>query len=67
MKIVGLSFINVILILFTVLIHKIIYRVLLLNYDSLALYWGIFVAVFFVLNVVVNSLFLKKTIGSRER
>ncbi|PGU93677.1 bacteriocin-like WGxF protein [Bacillus thuringiensis] len=61
MKIVGLTLLNCILILFTVLIHKIIYRVLLLNYESLTMYWGTFIAVFFLLNLLTNIIFLKKS------
>ncbi|WP_241139434.1 bacteriocin-like WGxF protein [Bacillus mycoides] len=61
MKIVGLTLLNCILILFTVLIHKIIYRVLLLSYESLIMYWGTFVAVFFLLNLLTNIIFLKKS------
>ncbi|MGM7634444.1 bacteriocin-like WGxF protein [Bacillus sp. Hm123] len=60
MRIVGLSLLNCFLILFTVLIHKIIYRTMLLNYESLIMYWGIFVAVFFVLNILSNIIFIKK-------
>ncbi len=59
MKVVGLTLINCFLILLTVLIHKIIYRVMLLNYESLIMYWGIFVLVFFVLNILVNIVFVK--------
>jgi hypothetical protein len=59
MKIFGLAIINSVAILLTVLIHKVIYRILLLSYDSLVLYWGIFVSVFFVLSVLINIFFLK--------
>ncbi|OAX50893.1 bacteriocin-like WGxF protein [Paenibacillus sp. AD87] len=59
MKIFGLAIINSVAILLTVLIHKVIYRILLLSYDSLVLYWGIFVGVFFVLSVLINIFFLK--------
>ena len=43
MKGALLAFLNVLLILFTVLVHKIIFRVLGLGYDSLVLYWGLFI------------------------
>ncbi|WP_095022345.1 bacteriocin-like WGxF protein [Bacillus thuringiensis] len=59
MKIVGLTLINCILILFTVLIHKIIYRVLLLGYASLTMYWLTFITIFFLLNLLTNIVFLK--------
>ncbi|WP_232294103.1 bacteriocin-like WGxF protein [Bacillus thuringiensis] len=50
---------NCILILFTVLIHKIIYRVLLLGYASLTMYWLTFITIFFLLNLLTNIVFLK--------
>ena len=59
MKGVLLAFLNVLLILFTVLVHKIIFRVLGLGYDSLVLYWGLFVLIFFIFDVILNSLFIK--------
>lgn len=60
MKGVLLAFLNVLLILFTVLVHKIIFRVLGLGYDSLVLYWGLFVLIFFVFDVILNTFFIKK-------
>lgn len=59
MKGILLAFLNVLLILFTVLVHKIIFRVLGLGYDSLVLYWGLFVLIFFVFDVILNSFFMK--------
>ena len=59
MKGVLLAFLNVLLILFTVLVHKIIFRVLGLGYDSLVLYWGLFVLISFIFDVILNSLFIK--------
>ena len=59
MKGVLLAFLNVLLILFTVLVHKIIFRVLGLGYDSLVLYWGLFVLIFFIFDAILNSLFIK--------
>lgn len=59
MKGILLAFLNVLLILFTVLVHKIIFRVLGLGYDSLVLYWGLFVLIFFIFDVILNSLFVK--------
>lgn len=59
MKGVLLAFLNVLLILFTVLVHKIIFRVLGLGYDSLVLYWGLFVLIFFIFDVILNSFFIK--------
>ena len=59
MKGVLLAFLNVLLILFTVWVHKIIFRVLGLGYDSLVLYWGLFVLIFFIFDVILNSLFIK--------
>ncbi|WP_083910821.1 bacteriocin-like WGxF protein [Salsuginibacillus kocurii] len=60
MKIFTLTAINCILILLTVFIHKIIYRILLLDYESLVLYWGLFLLVFFPMSLVVNIIFNKK-------
>ena len=60
MKGILLAFLNVLLILFTVLVHKIIFRILGLGYDSLVLYWGLFVLIFFIFDVISNSFFIKK-------
>ncbi|MBJ8007059.1 bacteriocin-like WGxF protein [Bacillus cereus] len=60
MKIVGLTLLNCILILFTVLVHKIIYRVLLLVDYGLVMYWGLFVIIFFILNFITNIIFLAR-------
>lgn len=60
MKGILLAFLNVLLILFTVLVHKIIFRILGLGYDSLVLYWGLFVLIFFIFDVILNSFFIKK-------
>ena len=54
------AFLNVLLILFTVLVHKIIFRILGLGYDSLVSYWGLFVLIFFIFDVISNSFFIKK-------
>ncbi|MBP1995827.1 bacteriocin-like WGxF protein [Paenibacillus eucommiae] len=62
MRILGLSLVNCFLILLTVFIHKIIYRTMFLRYDNLIMYWGIFVAVFLVLNILTNIIFLKRNI-----
>lgn len=64
MKNVVMSFINCLLILITVGIHKVIYRMLNLDYESLIVYWGSFMLIFFILNLIVNSIALmkKKTI-----
>ena len=59
MKSILLAAMNGVLILFTVLVHKIIFRVLGLGYDSLVLYWGLFVLIFFIFDVILNSLFIK--------
>ena len=60
MRGILLAFLNVLLILFTVLVHKIIFRILGLGYDSLVLYWGLFVLIFFIFDVILNSFFIKK-------
>ena len=60
MKGILLAFLNVLLILFTVLVHKIIFRILGLGYDSLVSYWGLFVLIFFIFDVILNSFFIKK-------
>ena len=57
MKGILLAAMNVVLILFTVLVHKIIFRIL--GYDSLVVYWGLFVLIFFILDVILNFFFLK--------
>ena len=50
---------NGVLILFTVLVHKIIFRILGLGYDNLVIYWGLFVLIFFIFDVILNFFFLK--------
>ncbi|EDO1173201.1 TPA_asm: bacteriocin-like WGxF protein, partial [Listeria monocytogenes] len=45
MKIIGISLVNSLLILLVVLIHKIFFRVLLLGYENLVIYWGSFVLI----------------------
>lgn len=45
------SLLNCTLILITVVIHKIVYRLLCLGYQNLFLYWGIFISIFFMLSV----------------
>ena len=55
MKGILLAAMNVVLILFTVLVHKIIFRILGLGYDSLVVYWGLFVLIFFILDVIEYS------------
>ena len=40
MKSILLAAMNGVLILFTVLVHKIIFRILGLGYDNLVIYWG---------------------------
>lgn len=59
MKGILLAAMNVVLMLFTVLVHKIIFRILGLGYDSLVVYWGLFVLIFFILDVILNFFFLK--------
>ena len=59
MKGILLAAMNVVLILFTVFVHKIIFRILGLGYDSLVVYWGLFVLIFFILDVILNFFFLK--------
>ena len=53
MKGILLAAMNVVLILFTV------FRILGLGYDSLVVYWGLFVLIFFILDVILNFFFLK--------
>ena len=60
MKGILLAAMNVVLILFTVLVHKIIFRILGLGYDSLVVYWGLFVLIFFILDVILNFFFLNQ-------
>ncbi|WP_085644701.1 bacteriocin-like WGxF protein [Listeria monocytogenes] len=60
MKIIGISFVNSLLILFVVLIHKILFRVLHLGYENLLFYWGIFIAIYFLLTLLTNKVLLSK-------
>ncbi|EFR86429.1 bacteriocin-like WGxF protein [Listeria marthii] len=60
MKIIGISLVNSLLILFVVLIHKICFRVLLLGYENLFIYWGSFVLIYFILNLITNRLLLSR-------
>lgn len=59
MKSILLAAMNGVLILFTVLVHKIIFRILGLGYDNLVIYWGLFVLIFFIFDVILNFSFLK--------
>ena len=59
MKGILLAAMNVVLILFTALVHMIIFRIVGLGYDSLVVYWGLFVLIFFILDVILNFFFLK--------
>lgn len=60
MKIIGISLVNSLLILLVVLIHKIFFRVLLLGYENLFIYWGSFVLTYFILNLITNRLLLSR-------
>lgn len=60
LRIIGRSIIDCMLILFTVLVHKIIFRMMHLGYSSLFLYWGTFVGIYFVLQIITR-IFLDKT------
>ena len=59
MKSILLAAMTGVLILFTVLVHKIIFRILGLGYDNLVIYWGLFVLIFFIFDVILNFFFLK--------
>ncbi|EPF9743650.1 bacteriocin-like WGxF protein [Listeria monocytogenes] len=61
MKIIGISLVNSLLILFMVLIHKIFFRILLLGYENLFIYWGSFVLIYFIFNLITNRLLLSRT------
>ncbi|EAD5532556.1 bacteriocin-like WGxF protein [Listeria monocytogenes] len=60
MKIIGISIVNSLLILLVVLIHKIFFRVLLLGYENLFIYWGSFVLIYFILNLITNKILLSR-------
>ncbi|EAE5289718.1 hypothetical protein E1Z40_07835 [Listeria monocytogenes] len=60
MKIIGISIVNSLLILLVVLIHKIFIRVLLLGYENLFIYWGSFVLIYFILNLITNKILLPR-------
>ncbi|QWL12478.1 bacteriocin-like WGxF protein [Listeria monocytogenes] len=60
MKIIGISLVNSLLILLVVLIHKIFFRVLLLGYENLVIYWGSFVLIYFILNLITNKILLPR-------
>ncbi|WP_088838844.1 MULTISPECIES: bacteriocin-like WGxF protein [unclassified Listeria] len=60
MKIFSITLVNTLLILVTVVIHKVIFRLFLFGYDSLIFYWGIFIIIYFLLNLMTNLVFLNK-------
>ncbi|WP_285293053.1 bacteriocin-like WGxF protein [Listeria monocytogenes] len=60
MKIIGISIVNSLLILLVVLIHKIFFRVLLLGYENLFIYWSSFVLIYFILNLITNKILLPR-------
>ena len=66
MRNILLAAMNGALILFTVLVHKMIFRILGLGYDNLMVYWGLFVLIFFILDVILNFFFLKDKIGEKR-
>lgn len=57
MKHLAIAFLNCLLIIFTGIIHKIIFRVLSLPYDNIFLYWGSFIGIFFILNIISSLIF----------
>ncbi|EMG28406.1 bacteriocin-like WGxF protein [Listeria fleischmannii] len=61
MKIFSITLVNTLLILITVLIHKVIFRMFHFGYESLIFYWGIFILIYFILNLITNSIFLNKS------
>ncbi|MBC1485600.1 bacteriocin-like WGxF protein [Listeria seeligeri] len=61
MKIIGISFVNSMLILLVVLIHKVFFRMLHLGYENLLFYWGTFIAIYFILNLLTNKILLFKS------
>ncbi|EAE4605122.1 TPA: bacteriocin-like WGxF protein [Listeria monocytogenes] len=65
MKIIGISIVNSLLILLVVLIHKIFFRVLLLGYENLFIYWGSFVLIYFILNLITNKILLPRGINRK--
>jgi len=60
LRIFGRSIIDCMLILFTVLVHKIIFRMMHLGYSSLFLYWGTFVGIYFVFQIITRILLDKR-------
>ena len=62
---VSLSLVNCFLILLTVVLHKVLYRVMLWDYQNLIKYWGIFVLIFLVLNIFSNMIFVQRRGSSK--
>lgn len=47
-------------ILFTIIVQKLIFRIMALPYNNLLLYWGSFIAIFVVIFGVANIVITKK-------
>lgn len=62
---VSLSLINCFLILLTIVLHKILYRVMLWDYQNLIKYWGVFILIFFILNIFLNMIFSQRKDSSK--
>lgn len=58
MKIIGIFLVNSFLIFLVVFIYKIFFRVLLFGYENLVIYWGFFVLIYFILNLIINKILL---------
>ena len=59
MKGILLAAMNVVLILFTVLVHKIIFSIPELRYYGFVVFCRFFVLIFFILDLILNFFFLK--------
>ncbi|MGE6375999.1 bacteriocin-like WGxF protein [Peribacillus muralis] len=56
---ITFALLNCLLIIPTGIIHKVIFRVLSLPYDNIFLYWGAFIGIFFILNIISSLIFRK--------
>ncbi|MFB5198577.1 bacteriocin-like WGxF protein [Neobacillus sp. KR4-4] len=58
-KTITSAFVNCLLFVLAGIIHRVIFRYYSLPFDNIVLYWGLFIGIFFILNIFSNLLFYK--------
>ncbi|MBJ6363899.1 bacteriocin-like WGxF protein [Paenibacillus sp. GCM10012307] len=60
LKHLGISLINCIIIIVALVLHRIIFRVFNISFENVFIYWGIFIAIIFVLTLLISLIFSKE-------